>query len=132
MATTERQASHRSGSPLRLHGMKAVVLRKKSTMKWNQCISLLVTFVGSFIAFAFVYYLLDLSSGFLALGPNGNKEPFFFQIMDFLDRVGGFFTGVPFHKRNAGRAILFYATIFALWITFLDHKRMQNQKKDRK
>jgi len=128
VATTERQASHCSGSPLRLPGLTVEVLRANSTMKWHQCISLLITFFGVFIAFSFVYYLLDLSSAFLALGPNGNKEPFFFQIMDFLDRVGGFFTGVPFHKRSVGRAILFYATIFSLWITFLDYKRMQNQK----
>ena len=132
MAITERQASHCSGSPLRLPGLMAEVPRANSTMKWHQSIPLLITFVGSFIAFSVVYYLLDLSSGFLALAPNGNKEPFFFQIMDFLDRVGGFFTGVPFHKRSVGRAILFYATIFAFWITFLDHKRMENQKKNRK
>jgi len=109
----------------------AEVPRANSTMKWNQSISLLLTFIGSFIAFSVVYYLVNLSSGFLALGPNGNKEPFFFQIMDFLDRAGGFFTGVPFHKRSVGRAILFYATIFSFWITFLDYKRLQNRKKNR-
>lgn len=102
-------------------------------MKWLDRLSLLVTFCGSFLLFWIVYHLINLSAGFLALGPEGQTTPVFLRVMEFLARIGAALTGSLKQDTAVFRATTLYALIFAVVRTVRARKKMRgmNDKSDR-
>lgn len=102
-------------------------------MKWLDRLSLLVIFCGSFLLFWIVYSLINLSAGFLALGPEGSPTPVFLRVMEFLAHTGAALTGSVKQDTAFFRATTVYALIFAVAMTVRSRKKMlsTNDESDR-